>query len=179
MMPAHIQIHPLPTLTPQHIESLSDLLIACVEAGASVSFMHPLPRPKAAAFWQSVATSHALGHRIILVAEDPEGTILGTVQIITHLPENQPHRADLAKMLVHPRARRHGLGAALLTAAEDAARNAGKTLLVLDTLTGSAAERLYIRHAWHRVGTIPNYALHPDGRPCDTTIFYKSLSQMS
>ena len=111
----------------------------------------------------------------MLAAEDASGTIVGTVQVILNLPENQPHRGDVAKMLVHRRARRRGIGAALLAAAERSALNAGKTLLVLDTVTGSDGERLYARQGWKRCGEIPNYALWPDGKPCAATIFFKFL----
>ena len=100
---------------------------------------------------------------------------MGTVQVVLNQPENQPHRGDLAKMLVHRRARQQGIGAALLAAAERAALGAGKTLLVLDTATGADAERLYARQGWHRCGVIPEYALWPDGRPCATTVFFKEL----
>jgi GNAT superfamily N-acetyltransferase len=99
------------------------------------------------------------------------------VQVILAQPENQPHRGDVAKMLVHRRGRRRGIGAALLAAAEAHARDAGKTLLVLDTVSGSDAERLYASHGWQRVGEIPAYALFPDGRPCPTTVFYKRLAE--
>ncbi|HEX2201981.1 MAG TPA: GNAT family N-acetyltransferase [Longimicrobium sp.] len=160
------------------VAELSAVLTDCVEGGASVSFMAPLARDAADAFWRRVADGVAAGERILLVAEDGGGAIVGTVQVVLALPENQPHRGDLAKMLVHRSARRHGLGAALVRAAEDAAREAGKTLLVLDTVTGSDAERLYARLGWVRVGVIPGYALMPDGRPCDTTYFYKSLSPL-
>lgn len=158
------------------IAELSDVLVDCVEGGASVSFMAPLARETADGFWRAVADGVAAGTRILLVAEDGEsGEMVGTVQVIGGLPENQPHRADVAKMLVRRTARRRGLGAMLMRAAADAARAAGKTLLVLDTVTGGDAERLYARLGWTRVGVIPNYALMPDGRPCDTTVFYKSL----
>ncbi|HEX6038299.1 GNAT family N-acetyltransferase [Longimicrobium sp.] len=157
------------------IAELSAVLVDCVEGGASVSFMAPLARETADAFWRKVADGMAAGTRILLVAEDGAGAIIGTVQVIGDLPENQPHRADVAKMLVHRSARRQGLGAALMRAAADAACAAGKTLLVLDTVTGSDAERLYTRLGWVRVGVIPNYALMPNGQPCDTTVFYKSL----
>jgi GNAT superfamily N-acetyltransferase len=114
---------------------------------------------------------------VVLVAEDDDGTIIGTVQVILNLPENQPHRGDVAKMLVHRGARRRGVGAALLAAAERCALSAGRTLLVLDTVTGSDGERLYSGQGWKRCGEIPDYALWPDGRPCATTIFYKFLRQ--
>jgi GNAT superfamily N-acetyltransferase len=155
---------------------LADILIDCVEGGASVSFMAPLSRAKAQAFWHGVAEGVAGGERTLLVALDRAAdSVVGTVQIVLRQPENQPHRADIAKMLVHRRARRQGIGAMLMHAAEDSARAAGKTLLVLDTVTGGAAERLYQRLEWIRVGEIPGYALWPDGRPCATTYYYKPL----
>ena len=157
------------------VAALSDVLIDCVEGGASVSFMLPLTRERATAFWRRVANGVALGDRALLIAEDAQG-ICGTVQLVFELPENQPHRGDLAKMLVHRRVRRQGLGAALVTAAEATARECGKTLLVLDTVTGSPAERLYARLGWQRVGEIPRYALWPQGGFCSTTVFYRDLS---
>jgi GNAT superfamily N-acetyltransferase len=153
------------------------VLLDCVEGGASVSFMHPLSRVKALEFWQRVLRSAARGERVVLVAEEVRGgAVVGTVQVILGTPENQPHRADVAKMLVHRRARRHGLGAALIRAAEDVARAAGRTLLVLDTVTGGDAERLYERLGWNRCGVIPGYALMPRGGLCDTTVFYRVLT---
>lgn len=170
-----ISIRAVRTLGDREIQGLSDVLIDCVEGGASVSFMLPMPRAKAEAYWQSMSTSMACGERIVLAAEDAAGKIVGTVQVLLNQPENQPHRGDIAKMLVHRGARRRGVGGFLLAAAERSALEAGKTLLVLDTVTGSDGERLYSRHGWQRCGEIPNYALWPDGRPCPTTIFYKSL----
>jgi GNAT superfamily N-acetyltransferase len=111
----------------------------------------------------------------VLVAEDANGIIVGTVQVLLDQPENQPHRGDVAKMLVHRRVRHQGVGAALLQAAERCALDLGKSLLVLDTVSGSDAYRLYTRHGWQRCGEIPGYALWPDGRPCPTTVFYKAL----
>jgi GNAT superfamily N-acetyltransferase len=136
--------------------------------------MHPLAPDRARAFWSTVADGVAAGNRALLVAEDEDG-IVGTVQLVFAQPENQPHRADLAKMLVHRRARRRGLGAALLRAAEELARDCGKTLLVLDTVTGSDAERLYVRGGWVRVGPIPEYALMPRGGLTSTTVYYKAV----
>ncbi|WP_269510245.1 GNAT family N-acetyltransferase [Burkholderia sp. IMCC1007] len=157
------------------VDALADLLIDCVEGGASVSFMLPIARSTAIAFWTRVADGVASGERILLVAEDTAGRIVGTVQIVTGQPENQPHRADIAKMLVSRHARRQGIAARLMAAADDAARDAGKTVLVLDTVTGGDAERLYERAGWQRVGVIPNYALMPDGALCATTYFHKQL----
>jgi GNAT superfamily N-acetyltransferase len=111
----------------------------------------------------------------VIAARDAAGTIVGTVQVIWAQYENQPHRANVAKMLVHRRMRRRGVGAALLAAAERGAHVAGRTLLVLDTVTGADGERLYARHAWRRSGEIPDYALLPDGRLCSTTVFFKPL----
>jgi GNAT superfamily N-acetyltransferase len=170
-----IQVRTLGAVGSRELAGLCDVLIDCVEGGASVSFMHPMTRAKAEAFWNSVASSVARGERRVLVAEDQQG-ILGTVQVILNLPENQPHRGDVAKMLVHRRARRQGVGALLLAAAERSALEAGRTLLVLDTVTGGDAERLYVRQGWQRCGEIPNYALFPAGGYCSTTVFYKSLS---
>ena len=156
------------------IDALSTVLIDCVDGGTSVSFMHPLTRARADAFWRKVADDVAVGARALVVAEDDAG-ICGTVHLILDMPENQTHRADLVKMLVHRRARRRGLGAALMTAAESMARDCGRTLLVLDAVTGDAGERLYTRLGWTRVGVIPRYALMPDGRYCSTTYFYREL----
>ncbi|KVU20612.1 GNAT family N-acetyltransferase [Burkholderia ubonensis] len=156
-----------------YIDALSNVLIDCVEGGASVSFMLPISRDTAARFWRQVADGVIRGERILLVAERADGRVVGTVQLITALPENQPHRADVAKMLVHRDARRQGVGARLMAAADDAARAAGKAVLVLDTVTGSDAARLYERAGWQRVGDVPNYALMPDGRYCATTFFHK------
>ena len=167
----------VPALDEREIAQLGDVLIDCVEGGASVSFMRPMTRAKADGFWRGVASAVEHGERLLLVAEDAAGAIAGTVQVIVNLPENQPHRGDVAKMLVHRRARRQGLGAALLAAAERTAREAGKTLLVLDTVTGAEGERLYESGGWQRCGEIPNYALWPDGRPCGTTVFYKRLGE--
>jgi GNAT superfamily N-acetyltransferase len=170
----NIRIRYLQNIGDREIQGLSDVLIDCVEGGASVSFMLPMSRPKAIAFWRTIAASVARGERLVLAAEDDAGVIVGTVQVILAQPENQPHRGDLAKMLVHRQARRHGIGAALLAAAERSALSAGKTLLVLDTASGDA-ERLYARQGWQRCGQIPNYALWPDGSPCATTIYFKFL----
>lgn len=157
------------------VDALSEVLLDCVEGGASVSFMWPLPRERARAFWQGVAEGVKRGERLLFVGATQPGRIDGTVQVVLAQPDNQPHRADVAKMLVHRRARRRGLAQALLAEAEQGARAAGKTVLVLDTVTGGDAERLYARSGWQRVGEIPNYALMPDGRPCATTYFHKPL----
>lgn len=169
--------HLSPQEAREQIEALSAILIDCVEGGASVSFMSPLAQERADAFWLDIAEGVAAGERILLVAQDDTSRrIVGTVQIVLKQPENQPHRADIAKMLVHRQARKRGIGAALMTAAEDAARMAGKSVLVLDTVTGGDAERLYERVGWTRSGVIPNYALWPKGGFCDTTVFYKQIS---
>jgi GNAT superfamily N-acetyltransferase len=168
-------IRQLTTVSNGQIDELADVLIDCVEGGASVSFMHPLTRERAAAFWRRVAADVGEGKRALLVATDAAG-IVGTVQVILEQPENQPHRGDVAKMLVHRRGRRRGIGAALMRAAEDSARAAGRTVLVLDTVTGGDAERLYTRLGWTRVGVVPDYALWPRGGFCSTTFFYRKLA---
>lgn len=164
------RLHPV---SDAELEGLAEVLVDCVAGGASVSFMQPFGRDDALAFWRRVADGVVRGERILLVAEDGQG-VVGTVQLVVDQPPNQPHRADLAKMLVHRRARRLGVGAALMRAAEAAARDAGKTLLVLDTASAEA-ERLYERSGWQRVGTVPGYALLPGGGLCDTTFFYRRL----
>ncbi|MGJ7497735.1 GNAT family N-acetyltransferase [Variovorax sp. RT4R15] len=167
------RIRRLTNVTDAQLQQLADLLVDCVEGGASVSFMQPLTPSRALGFWRGIAEGVARGGRALLVAEDALG-IVGTVQLLLDQPENQPHRADLVKMLVHRRARRHGLGAGLMQAAEALARECGKSLLVLDT-AGGDAERLYERLGWQRCGVIPGYALWPQGGLCDTTYFYRVL----
>jgi GNAT superfamily N-acetyltransferase len=164
----------LHALDEARIAQLAEVLIDCVAGGASVSFMHPLSRERAVEFWRGVASGVAAGERALLVAEDECG-VCGTVQLALAQPENQPHRADLTKMLVHRRARRRGVGEALLRAAEATARDCGKTLLVLDTANPDA-ERLYERGGWRRVGVIPDYALLPRGGWCDTVVYYRALA---
>jgi GNAT superfamily N-acetyltransferase len=163
----------LTSVSDAEAQGLACVLIDCVNGGASVGFMHPLSSEKALAFWRRIGGDVERRARAVLVAEDRSG-ILGTVQIVLDQPENQPHRADISKMLVHRRARRRGIGAALMHAAEAVARECGKSLLVLDTASGDA-ERLYARHGWIRVGVIPDYALWPAGGFCDTSVFYRKL----
>jgi GNAT superfamily N-acetyltransferase len=174
-MQATWSIRRVSMLDEAQIGGLADVLLDAVNGGASVGFMLPLERGRALAFWRRVAEGVASGERTLLVAEDAKG-ICGTVQLVLGLPDNQPHRADLVKMLVHRRVRRRGLGAALMRAAEDVARDCGKTLLVLDAVTDGDAARLYARLGWVRVGDIPRYALTPDGEPCSTTYFYRDLA---
>jgi GNAT superfamily N-acetyltransferase len=157
------------------VEPLADVLVDCVEGGASVSFMLPLERDRALAFWRKVAAGVQRGERVLLVAEDTEGVVVGTVQLIVDLPENQPHRADVAKMLVHRKARRQGIAQRLMQAVDDEARREGRHVLVLDTVTGGDAERLYQRGGWQKAGDVPKYALMPEGGFCSTTFYYKHL----
>jgi GNAT superfamily N-acetyltransferase len=169
------ELRRLADVSDARVHELAALLIDCVEGGASVSFMLPLTHERAHAFWLRVAQGVHNGERALLVAEDAQGAIVGTVQLVLDQPDNQPHRADVAKMLVHRRARRNGLGEQLMRAAEDTARECSKTLLVLDTVTGGDAERLYARLGWQRVGSIPDYALWPQGGLCATTVFYRRI----
>ncbi len=157
------------------VDGLAEVLVDCVEGGASVSFMRPMTRDKALRCWSGVAESTARGERVLLVAEDGRGEIVGTAQLVTAQPENQPHRADVAKVLVKRKARRGGIAQRLMAALEDEARRAGKTCLVLDTVTGGDAERLYARTGWTRVGVVPDYALMPGGELCATTFFFKQI----
>ncbi len=169
-------IQRLTLLAEAHIRGLAHVLCDCVHGGASVSFMEPLSIERAEAFWRDVAAAVARGERALLVAQDASDEIVGTVQLVLAQPENQPHRADVAKMLVHRRVRRQGLAAALMRAIEREAVFEAKSLLVLDTVTGGDAERLYERLGWQRCGVIPGYALWPNGGLCATTVFFKTLA---
>ncbi|MET0332739.1 MAG: GNAT family N-acetyltransferase [Rhizobacter sp.] len=161
--------------TQAHAAALCELLVDCVEGGASVGFVSPMSIAKAEVFWRGVGESVARGETVLLVARDGEGRIEGTVQLVLATKENQPHRADVSKLLVHRRARGRGVGALLMREAEAHARRIGRTVLVLDTATPEA-ERLYQREGWSLCGTIPDYALMPDGVLCATTIFFKRLA---
>jgi len=158
----------------QHRDALAAVLVDCVEGGASVSFMTPFTHDEARTFFESVEPGVAAGTRLLLAAF-LDDQMVGTVQITAAWPPNQPHRADVAKLLVRRSARNRGIGRLLMERAEAEAREQGWTLLVLDTVTGDPAERLYERMGWTKVGVIPNFALYPDGRPCDTTVFWKAL----
>lgn len=168
-----IAIAPLTDL-PHVRQALSELLVETVASGGSVSFMHPLPVEAADTFWRDSLAAAARGDRVVLGAFDGE-TLVATVTLLLGLPPNQPHRAEIAKMLVRRNARRHGVGALVLAEAERAAFQAGRSLLVLDTASADA-ERLYERSGWQRVGAVPRYALMPDGPFCSTVIFYKDLA---
>ena len=156
------------------LEPLAAVLADCVAGGASVSYMAPFSWDDARAVFAAFAAEVDEGRRLLLAAFD-NGSLVGTVQVILAAPPNQPHRGEIAKLLVHRAARKRGVAQRLMEHAETEARAEGKTLLNLDTVTGDAAERLYTRLGWTRVGVIPGYALYPDGRPCDTTVFFKAL----
>lgn len=156
-------------------QPLAEVLVDCVAGGASVSFMAPLEMSRAVQFWMNVADAIAQGDRILLVAESA-GRIIGTGQIVIGQPENQPHRADVSKLLVHRDFRRQGVAQKLMAELDIAAAAAGRTVLVLDTETDSDAERLYVRSGWTRAGVIPDYAFKPFGGLAGTTYFYKVLS---
>jgi GNAT superfamily N-acetyltransferase len=157
----------------RHRDALAAVLVDCVEGGASVSFMAPFTHDEARAFFDSVEPDIAAGVRVLLAAF-LDNEVVGTVQVAAAWPPNQPHRADVAKLLVHRSSRNRGIGRLLMERAEVEAREQGWTLLVLDTVTGDPAERLYEHMGWNKVGVIPNFALYPDGRPCDTTVFWKT-----
>lgn len=158
----------------EHLDALADVLEDCVAGGASVSYMWPFSHEQARAAFEGFAADAAEGRRLILAAFDGD-RLVGTVQVNLALPPNQPHRGEIAKLLVHRSARGRGIAERLMEQAEAEARAEGKTLLVLDTVTGSTAERLYERLGWMRIGVVPDFALYPDGRPCDATIFWKKL----
>ena len=156
------------------LDGLAAVLADCVAGGASVSYLAPFSHEEARRAFEAVAVEVEQGRRLLLAAFANDG-LVGTVQVVLALPPNQPHRAEIAKLLVHRSARRRGIAQLLMERAEEEARAEGKTLLVLDTVTGDNAERLYERLGWNKVGVIPDYALYPDGRPCDTTVFWKSI----
>ena len=156
------------------LDDLAAVLADCVAGGASVSYMAPFSHEDARVAFEAVAVDVEQGRRLLLAAF-AEGDLVGTVQVILALPPNQPHRGEIAKLLVHRSARKRGVAQLLMERSEAEARAEGKTLLVLDTVTSDDGERLYERLGWTRVGVIPGYALYPDGRPCDTTVFWKSL----
>ena len=158
------------------LEQLADVLVDCVEGGASVSFMSPFSRDSALGFFRKVASSVAAGDTLLLAAR-LDGTIVGTVQLGLDTPPNQPHRADIKKMLVHRSARGRGIGAALMAQVEQEARRRGRWLLVLDTVPGENGHRLYLRAGWTQSGIVPDYALFPNGRPCDTAFMWKRLDR--
>lgn len=160
--------------TRAHERELCELLIDGVDGGASVGFVQPMTLDKARRFWAGVAEAVARAETVLLVAREADGRLVGTVQLVLAMKENQPHRAEVSKLLVHRRARRQGVGALLMREAEAVARRLGRTVLVLDTATPEA-ERLYRREGWSLCGTIPDFALMPDGALCPTTIFYKRL----
>ena len=158
----------------EQLDALAGVLADCVAGGASVSYMAPFSHEDARNAFAAFAAEAEQGRRLILAAF-ADGDLVGTVQVILTLPPNQPHRGEIAKLLVHRSARGRGIAQRLMEGAEAEARAEGKTLLVLDTVTGDDAERLYERMGWNRVGVIPGYALYPDGRPCDTTVFWKAI----
>ena len=155
------------------LDGLAAVLVDCVEGGASVSYMAPFSHEQARDAFEAVAADVEHGRRLLLAAFE-NGEIVGTVQVILAMAPNQPHRGEIAKLLVRRSARRRGIAQLLMEQAEREACAEGKTLLVLDTVTGDGAERLYERLGWTRVGVIPGFALYPDGTPCDTTVFWKA-----
>ena len=176
-MSSRVEIAVLDTpLADTALDQLADVLVDCVEGGASVSFMSPFPHAEASAFFRKVAASVASGDTVLLAAR-LDGRIVGTVQLGLDTPPNQPHRADIRKMLVHRAARSRGIGAALMAGIEEEARRRGRWLLVLDTVPGESGHRVYQRAGWTQSGIIPGYALFPDGRLCDTAVMWKRLER--
>jgi GNAT superfamily N-acetyltransferase len=158
------------------LNELADVLVDCVEGGASVSFISPFSHAEALAFFRKVAASVEAGDTVLLAAKQ-DNRIIGTVQLGLDTPPNQPHRADIKKMLVHRAARGRGIGAALMAEVENEARRHGRWLLVLDTVPGENGHRLYARAGWTQTGIVPDYAMFPDGRLCDTAIMWKRLGR--
>jgi GNAT superfamily N-acetyltransferase len=153
--------------------ALAEILADCVAGGASISFMWPFTPEDAAEWWNGTIEAVAVG-RIALLGAFLNEEMVGSAQLGLEFPDNQRHRAEVKKVIVHRRARGQGIATGLMTALEAEARRRGRTLLTLDTATGSDAERLYERLGWIRFGLLPNQALWPDGRPGDATLFWKA-----
>lgn len=160
----------------EHLDGLAAVLVDCVEGGASVGYLAPFSQDDARRVFDGFIVDVERGSRVLLAAFT-EGALVGTAQLVFAPHPNQPHRAEVARVLVHRSARRRGIAAGLMQRVESEALAAGRTLLVLDAVTGDDAERLYERLGWVKVGVIPGYALYPDGRPCDTTYFWKALTR--
>lgn len=159
----------------RHLPDLARILHDCVHAGASVGFILPHPISEATAFWTSILPDIAAGHRALLVATQ-NGTPVGTVHLTLATPKNQPHRADVNKLLVHPNARRRGIAKQLMQRLEKLAVTHGKSLLTLDTRSGDSAESLYRALGFETSGMIPGYCLSTDGQTLDaTTYMYKRI----
>lgn len=169
-----IRITPLNT-EPTAIEALADLLVRTVAAGGSVGFMHPLTAETARAFWQDALQDAEGGGRVVFGAW-VNTALVGTLSLVLRLPPNQPHRAELAKMMTAPRWRGRGVASALLAAAEAEAMLRGRWLLVLDTASENGAARLYERHGWQFAGELPDYAFKPHGGLTGTRLYFKRLS---
>jgi GNAT superfamily N-acetyltransferase len=163
-----------PAQAHEQVDALARVLADCVEGGASVGYMTPFSHAEARTVFEEYAREAAEGRRIILGAF-LDGELVGTAQLVVGLPPNQPHRADVARVLVHRAARRRGIARRLMEQLEQEARAEGKTLLVLDAVAGGDAARLYERLGWNAVGVIPGFAVYPDGRLCDTTFFWKTV----
>jgi GNAT superfamily N-acetyltransferase len=173
--PDQIEIRRLgPAELPAQLDALADVLADCVAGGASIGFMAPFPHAEARTVVEGMAAEVEQGNRLLLAAFAGD-RLVGTVQVVLALPPNQPHRGEITKLLVHRSARKRGVAEQLMARADTEARAEGKTLLVLDAVTGGDAERLYTRLGWTKVGVVPDFALFPDGRFCDTTYFFKSL----
>ena len=173
--PAYTIERLIPPVSDSDLSALARLLVDAVESGAAVSFLQPLTVEHAEDWWRKTL-SEARPRAIFLVARDGDG-IVGTVQLQPAWASNQPHRAEVAKLLVHRGSRRTGLGTQLMQTMEDEARRAGISLLTLDAKRGAAAERLYLQLGWTLAGMIPRFALDPDGTPHDAVIYYKHVHQ--
>jgi ribosomal protein S18 acetylase RimI-like enzyme len=168
-----VRIESVDGATDDVVQQLASVLVDAVAGGASVSFMSDLQFDEAVEWWRKTLSTSP-PRAVVLVARDEQG-IVGTVQLQPSWAPNQVHRADVAKLIVHRRARGRGIARTLMQEIEHHARAQRFTLLVLDTCKGSTAEQLYTSLGWIRVGVIPHYALNPDGTPCDTVYFYKQL----
>jgi ribosomal protein S18 acetylase RimI-like enzyme len=175
MSSAPVEIRRLePTDVRAELDRLAAVLADCVAGGASIGYMEPFGHPDAVTAFEGFATEVEQGRRLLMAAYAGDD-LVGTVQVVLALPPNQPHRAEITKLLVHRSARRRGVARLLMERAESEAQAEGRTLLVLDAVTDGDAARLYARMGWTRVGEVPGFALYPDGRPCATTYFYKVL----
>jgi acetyltransferase len=163
--------------TTRELRALAALLKDAVDSGASVGFLPPLAESESEAYWRGMVESVRDGSCVLLAAREPDGALVGTAQLLLATRPNGSHRAEVAKVIVHTKARRRGIGRALMLALEAHARRLGRTTLVLDTRRGDASEQLYTSVGYILAGVIPRYARSADGALDPSAFYYRLLSE--